>query len=168
MDRGASRAIVRLITKSQTRLREGQALARGPRAFDGRASTVAEASQLPGLSHQTGAWKTRIQNTPEGFPASSVVKNHPGAKAGVASSTPGLGRPNVAEQLSLCVTATGPGPWSPGAAATDVCGHQSPCSATGGAAVARSLVSPLPRPWRAAPARATREEPTQHEDPAQP
>ena len=28
--------------QSQTRLREGQALARGPRAFDGRASTVAE------------------------------------------------------------------------------------------------------------------------------
>ena len=36
MERGAWWA------KSQTRLREGQALARGPRALDGRASTVGE------------------------------------------------------------------------------------------------------------------------------
>ena len=48
--------------KSQT-LREGQALARDPRAFDGRASTVAEDSWLPGLSHQIGAWKTSLKYT---------------------------------------------------------------------------------------------------------
>ena len=114
MDRGAGLATVRVVAKSQTQLREGQALARGPRAFDGRASTVAEDTQLPGLSHQIGAWKTRIYNTPEGFPGGSVVKNHPPAKSGEASSTPGLGRPNVAEQLSLCITATGPGLMEPG------------------------------------------------------
>ena len=47
--------------QSQTQLRKGQALARGPRAFDGRASTVAEDSWLPGLSHQIGAWKTSLK-----------------------------------------------------------------------------------------------------------
>ena len=45
-----------------------------------------------------------------------MVKNRPPAKAGDASSTPGLGRPHVAEQLSPCITATGPGLWSLGAA----------------------------------------------------
>jgi len=55
MDRGAWQA------KSQIRLREGQVLARGPRAFDGRASTVAEDSRLPGLSHQIGVWKTSLK-----------------------------------------------------------------------------------------------------------
>ena len=45
-----------------------------------------------------------------------MVKNRPPAKAGDASSTPGLGRPHVAEQLSPCITATGPGLSSPGAA----------------------------------------------------
>ena len=38
--------------KSQRRLREEQARPEGPRAFDGRAWTVAEDSQLSGLSHQ--------------------------------------------------------------------------------------------------------------------
>ena len=45
-----------------------------------------------------------------------MVKNRPPAKAGDASSTPGLGRPHVAEQLSPCITAAGPGLSSPGAA----------------------------------------------------
>ena len=35
--------------KSWTPLRQQEALARGPRAFDGRARTVAEGSRLPGL-----------------------------------------------------------------------------------------------------------------------
>ena len=55
MDRGAWQA------KSQTRLRAGQALAGGPRALDGRDSTVAEDSRLPGLSHQIGVWKTSLK-----------------------------------------------------------------------------------------------------------
>ena len=55
MDRGAWWA------ESQTRLRAGQALAGGPRALDGRASTVPEDSWLPGLSHQIGAWKTSLR-----------------------------------------------------------------------------------------------------------
>ena len=45
-----------------------------------------------------------------------MVKNRPPAKAGDVSSTPGLGRPHVAEQLSPCITATGPGLSSPGSA----------------------------------------------------
>ena len=55
MDRGAWRATVHGVTKSQTRPREGDSprkavvLARGPRASDGRATTVAENSQFPGL-----------------------------------------------------------------------------------------------------------------------
>ena len=49
MDRGASWATVHGVTKSWTRLREQQVLVRGPRAFDGRARTVAEDSQCPGL-----------------------------------------------------------------------------------------------------------------------
>ena len=57
MDRGAWQA------KSQTRLREGQALPGGPRAFDGRASSVAEDSRLPGLSYQIEVRKTSQKYT---------------------------------------------------------------------------------------------------------
>ena len=60
MDRGPWQATVLRVAKSQTRLKEEQTLAAGHRAFNGGAKTMAEDSQLPGLSHQIGAWKTKI------------------------------------------------------------------------------------------------------------
>ena len=148
--------------QSQTRLRKGQALARGPRDFDGRASTVAEDSRLPGLSYQIEVRKTSQKYTlghswrlsgRESSPCQSRGREfHPWSEK--------TARGRAAEPMHHSHWA---GALKPRSCSTEVCGRQSPCSATRGATMVRS---PRP-PTREQPLLATaREKPTQHKDPA--
>ena len=86
--------------------RKVEALAKGPRAFDGTARTVAEDSQLPGLlipasftRYMCGKLESKI------CPGGSVVKTPP-ASAGDAGVIPGMGRSHML--WSPCATTAEP------------------------------------------------------------
>ena len=86
--------------------RKVEALAKGPRAFDGTARTVAEDSQLPGLlipasftRYMCGKLESKI------CPGGSVVKTPP-ASAGDAGVIPGVGRSHML--WSPCATTAEP------------------------------------------------------------
>ena len=133
--------------KSQTRLSEGQVLARGPRAFDGRASTVAEDSWLPGLSHQIGAWKTSLKYS-WGLSWRLSGKESPPCQSRGCEFHPWSGKTTRGRAAEPMHHSHWAGALEPGIRRNEVCGYQSPCSATRGAT--------------------DREKPTQHEDRVQP
>ena len=128
--------------QSQTQLRKGQALARGPRAFDGRASTVAEDSWLPGLSYQMEAWKTS-QKYAWGHSWRLSGKESPPCQSRGCEFHPWsekTARGRAAEPTHHSHWA---GALEPGSRSTEVRRCQSPCSATRGATTVRSPRPPM-------------------------
>ena len=106
--------------------------------------------------------------TKQGFPAGSVVKKNPPAKAGDTRSLPDPGRWYMAHgsrQLSPCATTAVPELQSLRAAAAEACTPKRPSSVAREATATRGAAT---REWP--PLAASREKPAQHssEDQAQP